>query len=142
MTKHIIKTKQDTQKLAKQLALKSKKGDIFALQGTLGVGKTFFVSQFINALLKKQNQKPEQVTSPTFNILKIYETKEFPIYHFDLYRLKKSEELYELGIEQAFENGITLIEWPELAQDLLPTNYIKLKFSFGKNEEERIIEII
>ena len=98
----------DTQKVAERLAHKVKTGDIIALYGTLGVGKTVFCRAFVNAFLKKQ-----EVPSPTFTLLQIYDTPHFPIYHFDMYRLKSPEEAYEIGIEDAFAEGVSLIEWPE-----------------------------
>lgn len=114
---------------ASKLAKKSKKGDVFGLRGTLGSGKSFFVNAFVNAL---SNQKIE-VTSPTFNLVNIYEIEpKTLIYHFDLYRLDHEEEIFNLGIEESFIEGITLVEWPEIASDFLHKN---------KNYQEIIIDI-
>lgn len=110
-----LKTEQDTKKLAEEFASKAKFGDIFLLSGNLGAGKTTFAKHFIQTLTNKDIN----VTSPTFTICNIYETKNCPIYHFDLYRIEKENELEELGLEEAFETGITLIEWPEIAKTKL-----------------------
>jgi len=133
MQKFISTSLSDTNSIASQLAMQAKAGDVFLLKGNLGAGKTAFASGFINALL----EKPQNITSPTFNIVQIYKSSQFPvvgsqqntqnlelttknfpeIWHFDLYRLKSPDELYELGIEEALEKAICLIEWPEIAED-------------------------
>jgi tRNA threonylcarbamoyl adenosine modification protein YjeE len=138
----ILKAKQDTINLAKQLAKECEKGDIIALRGMLGAGKTFFANAFINAIYEKEGRGKVKVTSPTFNLIKIYETDNFPIYHYDLYRLKKVEELYELGIEDSLEEGVVLIEWPELAEKMLGGIKFDLEFENLNGEEERAVKII
>lgn len=135
--KLIFNSEKDTVKLATQIAKKVKKGNIITLRGTLGAGKTFFVNAFINALYKMEGKKPITVTSPTFNILKIYKTKKFPTYHFDLYRLKNTEELYELGIEEALENGISLIEWPKIADHIITPNFLDVQINHHSQKPKR-----
>ena len=81
------------------------------LEGDIGAGKTTFSKFFIEKLLIIKNQ---QVTSPTFNIVQIYETVKGPLWHVDLYRLKKEEEIFELGLIEAIHENICLIEWPEI----------------------------
>ena len=102
----------------------SQKGDVVLLNGTLGAGKTTFAQYFIDSLLDEK----QDINSPTFNLLKTYETKKFPIHHLDLYRLKNSEELYELGIEDILSDGVTLIEWPELAESFLGKELFNYKY--------------
>ncbi len=132
-----IKNKQEMINLAKKLAKNAKKGDIFGLDGTLGSGKSFFARAFINSLSNKEID----VTSPTFNLLNLYEiNNKITIYHFDLYRLKDEEELYNLGIQDAFINGITLVEWPEIAQNLFNDNYIRIDIKI-KEGEKRMVKI-
>lgn len=138
MKKYLVKTEEETAEIAKNVAKNVKKGDIFTLTGDLGSGKTFFTSCFIKYLYKLEN-RDINITSPTFNIVKSYETKNFLVYHFDLYRIKKEQELYELDLDTAFEN-ISLIEWPEIIYSLLPRNPIEIKFKI-KEENYREIEI-
>ena len=111
-----IHTLAQTQKLAQSFSKLLKKGDIIALYGTLGVGKTAFARFVIQNLC----HKAEDVPSPTFTLLQTYETSAFDIYHFDLYRLKKADEVFELGIEDAFYDGVSLIEWPDKMGHILP----------------------
>lgn len=125
MVEYIVKSKEDTRKIAEDIASKINKGSVITLTGTLGAGKTFFTECFINYFNKKENRAIENVVSPTFNLVKVYNTDNFDIYHFDLYRLKNREEVFELGIEDAFEN-VALIEWPELILDFLPENVINI----------------
>lgn len=131
-----IKNKEEMANLAQKLAKNSKKGDVFALSGTLGAGKSFFVREFIRSL---SNQEIE-VSSPTFNILNLYEIGDKNIYHFDFYRLDNVNELYNLGIEDAFINGISLIEWPKIAQDFLPNNCININIEI-KAKEQRLVTL-
>ena len=116
---YIVKTLEETNKLAKQIAETLVVGDVITLSGTLGVGKTFFASCLINHILSKYNLPQQNILSPTFNIVKEYQTQDFSIFHFDLYRLKNKNELYELDIENCFENGISIIEWSEIAEDII-----------------------
>ena len=122
MTVFMATNESETQAIAAQLAAVVKAGDIIALDGTLGVGKTVFCRGFIRAFLPDQ-----EVPSPTFTLLQTYDTDRFPIYHFDLYRLKKPEEVYELGIEDAFADGVSLIEWPEKMGGILPKKHIHIR---------------
>jgi tRNA threonylcarbamoyl adenosine modification protein YjeE len=120
--------------LAIKLAKNAKYGDIFALKGTLGAGKSFFCKSFVGAL----TEKPTEVLSPTFNLLLSYQTKNFSIHHFDLYRLRNQEELEEIGFFDCLRNGICLIEWPEIAEDFLPKNYTTIEI---KIIDENVREI-
>ena len=119
---HILcKTEQDTQILAEKFAKIAKKGDIFALFGTLGVGKSVFSRYFIKKLTNAN-----EVPSPTFTLVQTYGAPDFEIYHYDMYRLKTPEEAYELDIEEAFYNSVSLVEWPEKIGNLLPKNAWKI----------------
>lgn len=121
------------------LASQVEKTSVVLLYGDLGTGKTTFAAHFIRALIGKRN---EQVTSPTFNLVHVYDGPNCSIWHFDLYRLKKSQEIYELGLEDALTFGITLIEWPEIVEQILPPNAIRVYFSFGDNDDLRNIEVV
>ncbi len=133
--KFICENESSTQDLAKKLASVLQKGDIISLKGDLGAGKTFFVRSVIQNFLQEEN-----VPSPTFTLVQIYETEIGKLWHFDLYRLKYPEEIYELGIEEAFIDGICFIEWAERAGNLLPkkTHTISIE---NISDNSRSIEI-
>jgi tRNA threonylcarbamoyl adenosine modification protein YjeE len=120
---------------AKELAINSKSGDVICLQGTLGAGKTFFARHFINALQKEKTE----ILSPTFNLVYSYETTKGEVSHFDLYRLKSAEELENIGFFDSLENGICLIEWPEIAEKFLRKNTIKLEIRILDGEKREIL---
>jgi tRNA threonylcarbamoyladenosine biosynthesis protein TsaE len=101
-----------TATLARHIASLARAGDVIALHGDLGTGKTFFARAFIGE---------SEVPSPTFTLVQTYAREDGPsIWHFDLYRLKQASEAIELDIEDAFAEGISLIEWPERLGTLLP----------------------
>ena len=120
--------------IAKLISPLLKKGDIVALYGTLGVGKTTFVRVLISDLLKRNVDVP----SPTFTLLQTYDTPNFALYHFDFYRLKSPEEAYELGIEDAFTDGVSLIEWPDKIDHLLPKEHKSLFFELLPDGSRKI----
>ena len=125
----------DTKALARKIADIAKIGDIFALYGTLGMGKSVFSRAFIQHL-----SNASEVPSPTFTLLQLYECKKFDIYHYDMYRIKSPEEIFELGIEDAFYSGVSLIEWPEKIEKYLPSNVIKIQFNpTGENSRQILI---
>ena len=97
--------------------------NIFAIDGDMGVGKTTFIKAVCEELGVK-----EVITSPTFSLVNEYtDGKGEPVYHFDFYRIKKIEEVYDMGYEEYFyNNSICFIEWPELIEDLLPENATKV----------------
>src|SRR5690606_31282000 len=105
-----IHNEEETKALAARLARLVKKGDVILLSGDLGAGKTTFSKHFICAVAKTD----VNVTSPTYTLSQRYETNP-PVWHFDLYRLRDREDSYELGLEEAFQDGVTLVEWPERA---------------------------
>ena len=116
---------EDTEHLAMSLAAKASPGDIFALNGDLGVGKTVFAKGFAKGL-----GIDEPITSPTFTILQEYETGRLPFYHFDVYRIEDPEEMEETGLSEYLDgDGVCLIEWAERISDILPeeTNYITIE---------------
>ena len=122
------KDEEDTKKLATKFAKIAKKGDVLALYGTLGAGKSTFSRYFIQSLCGNID-----VPSPTFTLVQMYDTDYFTIYHYDMYRLKKQEDAFELGIEEAFYEGVNLIEWPENIENLLPKNCWKVKIETNEN---------
>lgn len=131
----ISNSEEDTKKLAEKIADIAKMCDIFALYGTLGMGKSVFSRAFIQHLTAA-----DDVPSPTFTLLQIYEAKDFDIYHYDMYRIKSPEEVFELGIEDAFYQGVSLIEWPEKMERYLPSHAIKIEIlPLGENSRRILI---
>lgn len=115
----------ETRRLARDLAERARPGDIIGLAGPLGCGKTTFARAFIRALAGATTEVP----SPTFTLLQVYAGRDGPIHHFDLYRIESPEDAWELGIEEAFGDGIALIEWPERLGDLWPADALVLTFA-------------
>jgi tRNA threonylcarbamoyladenosine biosynthesis protein TsaE len=113
-----------TAMLAARLAALARRGDVIALHGELGAGKTTFARAFIRA-----RGGAEAVPSPTFTLLQLYEIGDIPIWHFDAYRLRHPDEAWELGIEDAFRDGISLIEWPDRIATLLPERRLRITLS-------------
>ena len=98
-----------TVSIARRLAAVARNGDVIALDGDLGAGKTCFARGFIAALTGQAEEAP----SPTFTLVQTYDSARGTIWHFDLYRLARADDALELGLEDALADGITLIEWPE-----------------------------
>lgn len=121
MNKFISKSEQDTINFAENFANQLHKKDIIVLSGDLGSGKT----KFVQGVLKHFGLENE-ISSPTFTIVNEYNADICPIYHFDVYRLADIDEFYAMGGEEYFENGICLIEWGEIIENALPSNYIKI----------------
>jgi len=110
-----------TAALARRIATLAQRGDVIALRGELGAGKTSFARAFIRG-----RGEAEEVPSPTFTLVQVYDFAEAPIWHFDGYRLKDPDEAWELGIEQAFDEAISLIEWPERFGSLIPARRLEI----------------
>ena len=129
-------SERDTIELAQNIESEHFPNMVICLTGDLGSGKTVFTKGFAAAL-----EVEEEVTSPTFNIIKEYTTGELPLYHMDVYRLDGKAE--ELGIEEYFtKGGITIIEWADMIEDYLPEERLDIKFkSYGEEENTRMIVI-
>ena len=118
----VIETRspEETFALGEKLGREAKPGQIYTLNGDLGTGKTVFTQGFASGL-----GITEPVNSPTFTILQVYEEGRMPFYHFDVYRIGDVEEMDEIGYEDCFYGeGVCLIEWAELIEELLPENVI------------------
>lgn len=122
--------------LAAKIAPLLKKGDVLKLEGDLGVGKTTFTRALIAALAGKEIEVP----SPTFTLVQQYDLPQFTLYHFDLYRLKNSSELMEIGLEQALSEGVTVLEWPQLAEEFLPAESLQLQLSFSGEGRRALLQ--
>lgn len=120
-----------TQALGATLAARLKVGDVVALQGDLGAGKTELARGLIRALFGADTDVP----SPTFTLVQTYEADSVPLslWHFDLYRLEDPEEVFELGIEDAFADAVSLIEWPERLGPYLPVRRLEIALSHDGN---------
>jgi tRNA threonylcarbamoyladenosine biosynthesis protein TsaE len=118
--------------LAARVAGVAARGDVIALSGPLGAGKTVFARAFIRA-----RGGIGEVPSPTFTLVQTYELPEGAIWHFDCYRLKEADEAWELGIEDAFRDGISLIEWPERIETLLPADRLRVDLAPGASSGSR-----
>lgn len=113
---------EETYALGKKLGSEAKPGDVLTLIGDLGVGKTVFTQGFADGL-----GITEPISSPTFTIVQVYEEGRLPLYHFDVYRIGDVEEMDEIGYEDYFYGeGVCLIEWAELIQEILPDNIISV----------------
>jgi tRNA threonylcarbamoyladenosine biosynthesis protein TsaE len=121
-----------TAALAERVARVAVAGDVIALKGELGAGKTVFARAFIRA-----RGSAEEVPSPTFTLVQVYDLDPVAVWHFDLYRLRAPEEAWELGIEDAFASAISLIEWPERLGPLLPAWRLEIALSYGKGPHSR-----
>ncbi|RCL03571.1 MAG: tRNA threonylcarbamoyladenosine biosynthesis protein TsaE [Candidatus Tokpelaia sp. JSC161] len=131
---HLTNEKK-TKILGKKIASILEKGDIIALQGDLGVGKTTLARAVIRTIA---DNDVLEVPSPTFSLVQTYENKNFPITHTDLYRLRSHEEIYELNFEQALEEGVLIIEWPEKVKNLIDP-YISISLQYNNTSRLAII---
>jgi tRNA threonylcarbamoyladenosine biosynthesis protein TsaE len=118
-------------KLAARLAKQLKTGDVVALYGDLGAGKTSFARGLINAL----SPVAEEVPSPTFTLVQVYDAQDPNIWHFDLYRIEKHDDILELGWEEARRQGVALVEWPERLGTLLPKDRLEISIEFGADSD-------
>lgn len=116
---------EDTYALGVQIGENASPGDVYTLIGDLGVGKTVFTQGVAKGLGIR-----EAVNSPTFTILQVYEEGRLPFYHFDVYRIGDVEEMDEIGYEDCiYGDGICLIEWANLIEEILPEHYKEIKIS-------------
>ena len=136
-----LKSLEDTKNFSNKISRIINEGDIIFLYGEIGVGKTTFVRGLINNLEVEKGVDKSQILSPTFNIVFDYEIKKLKIMHYDLYRIKKSADINELGIFTEIKEHIILIEWPELIEKK-PEDRVEMFFSYTEeNLEKRNIKI-
>jgi tRNA threonylcarbamoyl adenosine modification protein YjeE len=132
----IVKSLDHLNQISKTVSQKLINGDCIFLIGEIGVGKTTFTRCLINNLQNQKGLKETEVLSPTFNLLYEYEIKDLKIMHYDLYRIKKANELDHLGIFSENEKTVKIIEWPDLIKTPL-TNKLEIHLKYGKNDNER-----
>lgn len=129
---------EGTRKIALDFAKKLNSGDVVCMYGDLGAGKTEFVRQMAHTLGIK-----DYITSPTFTIVNEYKG-DIDLYHFDVYRIDDSDEMYEIGYEEyVYGDGVSVIEWPQLIDDILPENRynVIIDKDYDKHEDYRVIRI-
>ena len=139
-SKFDISKESATASIAKKISIEVNKGDVLFFFGEIGVGKTTFIRYFINYLQKKNRLKLTEVTSPTFNLLNEYEVKDLIIQHYDLFRLKNTNEMQKIGLLESGKNVLTLVEWPEKIKKK-PKRRIELIFEYKSNLNKRILKI-
>lgn len=128
---------EETQSLAVALGNTLRNGDCILLEGPVGAGKTAFA----RALINSQLDPPEDIPSPTFTIVQTYDTPKFEIWHFDLYRLSSAAETIELGLKDAVESSVTIIEWPDRLGDLPFNDVLRITFKPLGADEARSITV-
>lgn len=126
-----IDHEEEMRVLAVRIAQILKTGDVITLTGGLGAGKTVFARALVNALAPA----PEEVPSPTFTLVQVYENQSPAIWHFDLYRLEGQDEILELGWDEARRQGVAVVEWPERLGSLLPKDRLEINIEFTDDSE-------
>ena len=135
-----LSSEKETEELASTFLKKIKPGYFIFLYGEIGVGKTTFIRYLINQFQKLNKLEITEVTSPTFNLLNEYQINDFKINHYDLFRLKSTEEIKNLDLFEDNKNTITLVEWPKIIKEK-PKNLIELVFEYGKDHKTRSVQI-
>lgn len=124
-----------TQALGRSLAARLRPGDALCLTGPLGAGK----STLARALIRALTTPDEEVPSPTFTLVQFYETAGFPLAHFDLYRLSDPDEAYEIGLDEALDGGVALIEWPQRLEGRLPATRLDIDIALDGDARRAVI---
>mgnify|MGYP004699082131 FL=1 len=129
-----LKNEEETRQFGLDLAEKLKAGDVIALIGNLGTGKTALTRYVAEGL-----GIHERISSPTFTIVKEYDSGRLPLYHFDVYRIADPEEMFNIGADEYFfGQGVCVVEWADMIEELLPENTKYIYLEYGQNPEERI----
>ena len=132
----VLRGEEETREYGRKLAEKARPGQVIALVGDLGAGKTTLAKYIAEGLGVE-----ERITSPTFTLIHEYQSGRLPFYHFDVYRLEDPEEMYELGYEEYFYGeGLCVVEWADKVEEMIPEDALWLYLSYGDEEDLRVIE--
>lgn len=132
-----LSSPDDTTALARRMGAVLRPGDVLLLSGGIGAGKTHFA----RALIQSLQDVPEDVPSPTFTLVQVYDTTAGELWHSDLYRLSHPDEVVELGLNEAFEDAVCLVEWPDRLGDLAPEDALNMTFSMTEGAGERLLDL-
>ena len=133
-----LNNEEDTRALGLRIAEAAEPGDVVALIGDLGTGKTALTKYIAEGLGIRGD-----INSPTFTIVKEYRDGRLPLYHFDVYRLGGGDELLDIGAEEMLDgDGLCVIEWADIVADVLPEDALAIRLDYGENEGERTAEIL
>ncbi len=127
----------ETERLARVFAPYCSSGTTVLLRGPIGAGKSLFARALISALL----DEPEDIPSPTFTLVQVYQTQRFEIWHSDLYRISDPYDVIELGLDDAFEAAFCIVEWPDRLGDFTPQNTISVDLESMENDDHRLISL-
>ncbi len=133
----VLTSEPETAALGARIAEMLRPGDMVGLAGNLGAGKTTLARALVRHLLPG-----EEVPSPTFTLVQIYDVRQFKIWHADLYRVKARSELRELGFEEALEDGVLLVEWPDRMAEDLPEDRLDVILEVDDGAEDRRVKLI
>jgi tRNA threonylcarbamoyladenosine biosynthesis protein TsaE len=128
-----LNDERDTEGLGRSLARVLQKGEAVCLSGPLGAGKSVLARAMVRALCPDETEVP----SPTFTLVQFYPAPDFPLAHFDLYRLSSADEAYEIGLDEALREGAAIIEWPERLGHHLPPDRLDVEISLADGGEAR-----
>ncbi len=132
-----LNSPDETSALARRIGRTLARGDVLLLEGEIGAGKTHFARSLIQSLL----ETPEDIPSPTFTLVQTYDSPSCEIWHADLYRLTSPDEVIELGLTDAFEDAICLVEWPDRLAELLPETALTLSFEMTAETGQRTVVV-
>ena len=135
--KLLFQDEAQTRVFASRLAKIAQPTDVILLIGNLGTGKTVLARAFIENITGET-----EVPSPTFTLVQNYEGPDVTVYHFDLYRIEEPNEIFELGIEEAFNDGIVLIEWPDKIIPFIHNQRLEIYLSNGRDYGSREVEVL
>ena len=133
----VLTSEPETVALGARIAEMLRPGDMVGLAGNLGAGKTTLARALVRHLLPG-----EEVPSPTFTLVQIYDVRQFKIWHADLYRVKSRSELRELGFEEALDDGVLLVEWPDRMAEELPEDRLDVIMEVDDGAEDRRVKLI
>jgi tRNA threonylcarbamoyladenosine biosynthesis protein TsaE len=135
VTEIFLADEAETQDLGRALGAALRPGDAVCLTGPLGAGK----STLARALIRALTTPDEEVPSPTFTLVQFYETADFALAHFDLYRLSDPDEAYEIGLDEALDGGVALIEWPQRLEGRLPATRLDIDIALDGDARRAVI---